>query len=76
MRASPCEKVLAAGGAKGGFSVVSPKGGFSVVSPKGGFSVVSPKGGFSVVSPTGGDVVGKKPVFTQGVETIKLETDI
>jgi hypothetical protein len=39
-------------------------------------SLVSPKGGFSVVSPRGGDVVGKKPVFAQGVETLKIETDI
>jgi len=30
----------------------------------------------SLVSPIGGDVVGRKPVFTQGVETLELETEI
>jgi hypothetical protein len=37
--------------------------------------MVSPRGGFSMVSPRGGDVVGKKPVITQGVEALELETD-
>jgi len=29
----------------------------------------------SLVSPKGGDVVGKKTVFTQGVEALEIETD-
>jgi hypothetical protein len=34
----------------------------------------SPKGVFSLVSPFGGDVVGKKTVFTQGVEELEIES--
>jgi hypothetical protein len=70
MRASPCERVLAAKRAR------PVKGAGLTPANACSLSLVSPKGGFSVVSPKGGEVVGKKPVFTQGVEAPKIKTGI
>jgi hypothetical protein len=41
---------------------------------KRGFFTGLPLWGFSPVSPFGGDVVGKKTVFTQGVEELEIES--